>query len=45
MEDEVISMNPPKLIEKKISTRTETCVNSKDSINWMLYIIFLRGVF
>ncbi len=44
MEDEVIGINSEKKVEKKITLRNEVCVNSKDSINWMLYSVFLRGV-
>lgn len=44
MEEEIIGLDPVKKDEKKIQTRNEVCVNSKDSINWMLYSIFLRGV-
>jgi len=44
MEDEVVGINPEKQVEKKPIIRNEICVNSKDSINWMLYSIFLRGV-
>lgn len=44
MEDEVVGINPEKKVEKKLTLRNEVCVNSKDSINWMLYTVFLRGV-
>jgi hypothetical protein len=44
MEDEVVGINPEKKIENKLIIRNEVCVNSKDSINWMLYTVFLRGV-
>jgi hypothetical protein len=47
MEEEVVSINqvnqPTKLSDKKI-IKNETCVNSKDSINWMIYSFFLRHV-
>ena len=31
-------------MKKKIPKRKETCVNEKDSINWMVYSLFLRSV-
>lgn len=45
MEDEIVSTNQNEIQEvKNIKPKIETCVNSKDSINWMLYQIFLKGV-
>lgn len=43
-EEEVVTISVPKSIEKK-NPRTETSVNSKDSINWMIYTLFLRHVY
>jgi Bardet-Biedl syndrome 4 protein len=44
MEDEMITNNQSeKLSIKNIKPRIESCINSKDSINWMLYLIFLKG--
>jgi hypothetical protein len=43
MEEEVINESQPKIIEKRV-LKDETCVNTKDSINWMLYSFFLRHV-
>ena len=43
MEDEITIISPPKTLEKK-NPRTETSVNSKDSINWVIYTLFLRHV-
>ena len=45
MEDEIVTNNPnEKLAVKNIKPKIETCVNSKESINWMLYLIFLKAV-
>ena len=45
MDDEIVSTNPnEKKIERNIKPKIESCVNSKDSINWMLYLVFLKGV-
>jgi Bardet-Biedl syndrome 4 protein len=41
-EDEVIRTNSNKTFEKKV-LRQETSVNSKDSINWIAYKLFLRN--
>jgi hypothetical protein len=43
MEEEVIEETQPKAVEKRV-LKDETSVNSKDSINWMLYSFFLRHV-
>ena len=44
MEDEIITTNPnEKLAVRNIKPKIESCVNSKDSINWMLYLVFLKG--
>jgi hypothetical protein len=43
MEEEGPNINPPKTLEKK-NPRTETSVNSKDSVNWIIYTLFLRHV-
>ena len=44
MEEEVVSVNQPKVIEKRV-LKDETCVNFKDSVNWMIYSFFLRHVY
>jgi len=44
MEEEGISNNQTKNLEKR-TTRTETSVNSKDNVNWIIYTLFLRHVF
>ena len=43
MIEEETENNKIKVVEKK-SIRKETSVNSKDSINWMIYTLFLRQV-
>lgn len=43
MDDETANLNPPKTLEKK-NPRTESSVNSKDCMNWMIYTLFLKYV-
>jgi hypothetical protein len=43
MEEEVENENQIKIVEKRV-LKNETSVNSKDSINWMIYSFFLRHV-
>lgn len=42
IEDDLIETNE-KINDKK-TTRVETSVNSKDSLNWIIYTYFLRQV-